>query len=331
MKKFLFGMATALALAIVLPGSLHAAGGRIALLNSDIYAYNFFALHYVNCGAGNVRIGANEYQRYFLGWKYVLQGQPDNAKISLPTQSPYSFDVINDSMITDGSLAAYDLLILSNTVSLSDDQESAIQAWVQKGGKLIATFGSGYKDITTDPKQDDGLKLNKGGTTGLHNLWHDPMTKAFGTQALTPPPGVRIVITDATGPTNIPGWQGTILSYGAEANLLTSRPEDFKDLRAILLLDPPDAARRAPVGILDTRFSKGKVVYFSFAPEFITALAFDLTGHCPGDTSYPAGSPANTPGPDAADFPNGFVGPAAVRVGPMMQLMQNTIDYMLAN
>jgi hypothetical protein len=336
MKKFFAFAVMALAF---LPGALQAQ--RIALLDSSINTAEFFERRYGADGACTVGtfLGRNEYERYFRGWKYVLDGQPDNAFIGKPVSTSYDYQILSDSGLTDGSLNSFDVLILSNNASLDDNQNKAIKTWVQKGGKLIATYGSGYKDVITDSRQDDGLKEQKGGTGGLHELWHDPLTKAFGTQAITPDdptsPGIDILLTKTIGPTA--GFGLGVMSYGAEANLLGQRPEHFKNAYAFLNFTPADAWGRSQPAILVTKFSKGNVVYFAFAPEFIVALAFDLAGHCAGDGSYPVGSPALTPGPEAADLPNGFVGATdgvtqinTDRVMPLMQLMKQTLDYMLS-
>src|SRR3989475_6581599 len=48
------------------------------------------------------------------------------------------------------------------------------------------------------------LKRQKGGTFGLHELWHDPASKAFSTQAIDPAQNgsVNVRITTYEGPTD---------------------------------------------------------------------------------------------------------------------------------
>src|SRR5688572_24585401 len=116
---------------------------RVAILDSA-NTKHFFGLHYPACSPpASYTLGAEEYQRYFRGWEFVLQTS------SIP------YDIIFDSGITRGVLDNYDLLILSNTASLSDDQDKAIDKWVRSGGRLLATFGSGYKDVVLDPRELD--------------------------------------------------------------------------------------------------------------------------------------------------------------------------------
>lgn len=338
MKKVVFGVM----LLMSLPALLLAArqGPKIALLDSSVNTYNFFAQHYKPC-EGGYDLGADEYQRYFLGWKYVLDGERFLAQDTNPDgddDSAYDYQIIHDIDITNGTLNNKDfaILILSNTASLSDAEERAIQQWVLKGGKLIATYGSGYKDILdSDSRQTDTMKPQSGGTGGLHQLWHDPWTKAFGTQSITPEdprsPGIDVQITNRSGPANIT-YPSDILSYNAEANLLVPRPENFREALAFLTFDlHMDGLGRLYPAILLTKASRGEVVYFAFAPGFIVSLAYDLAGHCSGDPNYPSNSPALTPGPDAADFPNEFFKPdgsGAHKPAPLIELMQRTIDYM---
>src|ERR1041384_3521528 len=184
MKRVVFGLILAVAasaaslLAQSKPAGPPAGPHRIALLDSSVNTRTFMGLHYTNCVAPDIHLGADEYKRYFLGWQYVLSGEPNNALVAglQPSFAPYNYQVIQESSLTNGDLDSFDILILSNDVSLDDNENKAVQSWTQKGGRLIATYGSGYKDIVTDGKQDDNLKVQSGGTSGIPNLWGDPMT-----------------------------------------------------------------------------------------------------------------------------------------------------------
>ncbi|MBI2819023.1 MAG: hypothetical protein HYX73_03510 [Acidobacteria bacterium] len=343
MKKVVFGVMILLAGF----GMELARAADIALLDSSVNTAEFFERRYGPNGAcadEGTFLGRNEYERYFRGWEYVLNGQQLNDEFNaliggadLDEAAPSfesEYDLIEDSDVTPEGLAGYKVLILSNTASLSAEQSGVIHEWVRKGGKLIATFGSGYKDIIEnphDPNEADPLKSQKGATGGLHQLWHDPWTKAFGTQSLTKPDGthygIDVKILKNVGPTYLPEWflQPT-LSYGAEANLLVPRPEHFREALAFLTFDlDMSALGRLYPAILLVRVSKGEVVYFAYAPEFVAALAFDLAGHCEDDINYPTGNIAL--GYDPGDIPNGFS--VTDRVKPQLQIMQRTIEYML--
>lgn len=299
------------AMVLVISASSTLFGADVALLDSNVNTRNFFQQHYVFCGGDTPStLGADEYKRYFLGWKYVLDG----LKVTDPVK--YAYDIIQDSDVTESGLANFKLLILSNNVSLSDSETDVIDKWVRQGGRLLATFGSGYKGILTDPRQADGLKLQEGGTGGLHQLWHDPLSHLFSTRAIDPAhpelAGVDVMITRSSGPTQ--GVSGLLTGYGDLGNMLIQRPENNPEVYALLVLNPALNWDRPQPAILSTKASKGLVVYYAFAPEFIVALEFDLAGHCSGDPNYPPVSATNL-----------FAG-RSVQLRP---LMMATINYLL--
>ena len=240
------------------------AGPAVAILDSANTRY-YFGLHYPSCAPpASYFLGADEYQRYFRGWEYVLQ----------TNQIPYT--IISDTDIDNGRLANFRLLILSNTASLSDSEEHAIEQWVRDGGRLLATFGAGYKDVVTDPHQLDGLKLQSGGTSGLHSLWHDPFTKLFTSQVFAP--AIDVLISSYAGPTA--GLSGqlnnNVLPYGAAANLLQSGNSD----KAYGYLLVPNYSKPAPA-IRLTDAAHGTVLYFAFAPEYLVSKEFNLPSSLP--------------------------------------------------
>jgi hypothetical protein len=241
------------------------ASAQVALLDSA-NTKEFFARHYDGCFPPTFYLpDGEEYQRYFRGWEYVLN------------EMGVSFTIIKDENVTLEGLSRFQLLILSNTASLSAAQTTAIHQWVTRGGRLLATFGSSYKDVVLDRREADRLKEQKGGTFGLHQLWYDPMTKAFGTTLFGGVVDVRI--SRYEGPTAC--LRGRLLSdllpYGALGNVLVQRPEQSKAVLGWLeLKDPtPGAPARLP-GIISTRHAHGQVVYFAFAPEYLVSKEFDL-------------------------------------------------------
>jgi hypothetical protein len=254
------------ALALCAPVPSWAQPSKIALLDST-NTRKFFEKHYLPCGDASYTLGGDEYQRYFRGWQWVLMEE------TLP------YDRVYDGDITLRGLAKYDLLILSNNALLSDDQTRAIHQWVLRGGHLLATFGSGYKDLVSDPRQIDGYKMQKGGTFGLHQLWHDPVGKLFSTYWLDA--GVDVKITRYDGPTKElatnPAIVDDVLLYRAEANLLIQRPVQHPDVLAFLIIDNPDWKAASPA-IISTRQGRGLVVYFAFAPEYIVYKELESDG-----------------------------------------------------
>jgi hypothetical protein len=321
-----------------------AAMPKIAILDSA-YSAAYFGAHYRNCPGNNpdpYALGSNEYLRYQGGWIHVL------------TAMGLSSTTILDKDVTDAGLAPYDLLILSNSPSLSDDESKTIQKWVGGGGKLLATFGSGYKDIVpaTDTYPIDTAKLEKGGTNGLHELWHDPQTKAVTTAEIevdqfgsafaasgadsfekafcgsTPICGTEVRVTNFSGPAKglspDPGFSYKQLTgYGDNGNTLVQRPVDSKDVFGVLVFkrnivapnpNPDNIIWNRPLpAILADSFSHGSVVYYAFAPEYIVGLEFDVAGHCPSDPNY-------------FTIPNAFNGRTDTTYIP---LMKDTITYLL--
>ena len=283
------------------PSAVPAAARRIALLDSA-NTKEFFRRHYPACSSPtSFYLGADEYQRYFRGWEFVLQGVP------------LAYDIIQDDDVTGGVLAQYPLaqygvLILSNTVSLSDAETKSIASWVRGGGRMVATFGAGYKDILTDLREADSLKLQEGGTGGLHALWHDPLSKLFSSLALDP--GVDIRMDSYTGPTAC--LRGRLaddtLPYGSQGNLLIQRPLQQDDVLASLVIDNPAWKKRQPAVIVSSA-ARGLVVYFAFAPEYLVSKEFGL--------------PAPDPCPDGQNW--------AGRSYAGMALMQGTLQYLLTN
>ena len=264
----------------------------IALLQSAT-TQTFFAAHYPGCYpetdengeiiGGFFYLGQRgegaEYERYYRGWKWLLDRFYEEG---------VDYDLIRDENVTASGLSKYKLLILSNAALLSDDQNKAIHQWVLRGGRLLATFGSGYKDLVGDPRQIDGWKEQKGATFGLHQLWHDPVGKLFSTYWIAPADpsdgvSVNINVTRLEGPTA--GLSLGFLGYGAEANLLIQRPLNHPNVLAFLEIGNADWKTTNPA-IISARQGKGLVVYFAFAPEYIVykeAEYYEVKGGKPDD------------------------------------------------
>lgn len=272
----------------------------IALLDSANTRL-FFGINYPDCTVtGSLALGAKEYERYFLGWAKVL------------TDAQIPFDVIHDADVSKGGLEDFKVLILSNDVSLAPYQMEAIENWVDQGGHLLATFGSGYQEIIRDEHKVQ-LRLADGGRGELSEIWHDPFTKLFSSQAIDPHHGVDIQITRSSGPTaGLP--IGLRLGYGGAGNILVSRPLNDPHAFGFLVFDPSVNWKLPQPAILEDTYGKGLVVYYAFAPEFLVSLEFDVAGHCPGDYNY---YPPNRPSLYAG------------RSAQLRVLMKATINYLL--
>ena len=244
----------------LLPG----ADTGIALLVSDnTYKYFTNAYEPFKCNVGDWNLGTNEYNRYFMGWEKILSDLGPG----------YTYSVIGDADINPMDLQKFKVLILSNNFWLDGSQTKTIAEWVRRGGRLLATYGSGYSGI-----QGDFLK---GGTNGLHELWGDPSAKVNSSFYLGNP-WVKVQITNNEGPTN--GLAvGEVLDYQYMANILIHRPISSRDIKAFFLFNDKQSLRPA---IFNNRHSKGRVVYFAFAPEYLISLSSDAAGHCTNDTRY---------------------------------------------
>lgn len=263
MKKFTW-MAV-MALMAMVSTKAYAETFDVALLDSETNTANFFQAVYGStfCEDG-VHLGRLEYRRYWTGWKYFL----DNEEIR--------YKVLSDSELKPDTLAFYQfkVLILSNNYWLDDYQSKIVAEWVRRGGKLLATLGTGYQGV-------DG-SFQKGGTNSLHQLWGDPSSKVYSIS------GPSVQITKGTGPTKAFA-AGTNLGWMADANFMRERSADHRSVYGILNITGETST---PPAVIYSKYSKGAAVYLAVAPEFLVALAFDTAatadtaGHCPGDGNY---------------------------------------------
>ena len=305
MKK----LALMVAVALLQAGGLW--GADFALLNSDVRTVAYFEQAYepFKCNVGDWNLGTQEYERYYKGWEFVLEELELEGK---------TYEVIKDIDITPSRLGDFKVLILSNNFWLDGYQTKVVSQWVRRGGKLLATFGTGYAGIEGD--------FVSGGTNGLHELWGDPSCKVNSSFYLENP-WVKVRITRNSGPTQ--GFSaGDVLDYQYMANLLTKRPLNSRDINGFFVFDFPPYESNADIltrypAIFNNRHSGGRAVYYAFAPEYLVSLAFDVAGHCANDTRYPAGTEAA--GLQAGESPNGFSTLAA----GLKPLMRSTLNYLL--
>lgn len=319
---------------------------QVAILNSDVDSKAYFNFHYPNCGDnGSLYLGSNEYQRYFRGWIHVLENPPQG-------DIPIPYALISDEQLTEDVLNNYKVLILSNTPSMSDERARAIRQWVTRGGRLLATFGAGYKQVedtvayrSEDTK--DTMKLLEGGTNGLHQLWKDPLTKLVTSDDLACSEKslaegdktccnggagdlgciyANVRITSFEGPTAgldtvLNKENGYLLDYVGLGNMFVQRPESSDRVFAFLKLNDTTYDRPVPA-ITESQQSKGRVIYFAFAPEFDVSLTFGL----PAQFEVPGISDA-----DYYKCVGNFATITWGNVDAMMMLMRNTVLYLLNN
>jgi hypothetical protein len=67
------------------------------------------------------------------------------------------FDFVHEEDLSEARLSQYSVLILPNLALLSDAQTKALEAYVARGGSLLATFETGLYDETGKPRSDFAL------------------------------------------------------------------------------------------------------------------------------------------------------------------------------
>ena len=72
-------------------------------------------------------------------------------------ESRIPFDMVNDRLLSPDDLSRFKLLILPNIAALSDEQCRQLQAFVDRGGSLVATFETSLYDEEGKPRSDFGL------------------------------------------------------------------------------------------------------------------------------------------------------------------------------
>jgi hypothetical protein len=328
--------------------------GQVALLDSA-RTRAYFDFHYDQCNLNTPdpnAMGPLEYKRYWGGWEQVLK-EMKQADPSL------TYNIVDDTFVTTRLVrSSYKVLILSNNVALTPSQTDAIKQWVGDGGRLLATFGSGYEAAVDSV---EAALLSKRPKNALQQLWGDPLSQfvTTGTLGTVPPPeggyppgSVEPIITRLEGPTakicqfydpangTCPYYYpalGLLIGYGDLANVLVGRGETHPGVYAhfafannLAVFDPnniwPDTEYNKPLpAVVSSTYRKGRAVYYAFAPEFIVGLEYDAAGHCVTDSNYPGESPEpglqSEPGWDKNHF--------AGRTPELRALMKSSIDFLL--
>jgi hypothetical protein len=86
---------------------------------------------------------------------------------------------------------------------------------------------------------------------------------------------VDVKITEFSGPTSglFGRLNNDVLPYGALGNVLVQRPLNYASAYGFLIV--PGYDRPAPAILLEEA-AHGRVLYFSFAPEYLVSKEFDL-------------------------------------------------------
>jgi hypothetical protein len=87
------------------------------------------------------------------------------------------FNMVHDELLDAEHLSPYDTLILPNIAALSDKQCAQLEAFVERGGGVVATFETSLYDENGNPRKEFGLSSLFGATfTGSA---HGPMQNSY--------------------------------------------------------------------------------------------------------------------------------------------------------
>lgn len=77
--------------------------------------------------------------------------------INAAAVTKYPWEVVPEWSLTQKELVRHRVLVLPNANAISDRHARLIAAWVKAGGRLLATFRTGMKDETGEPRDDFAL------------------------------------------------------------------------------------------------------------------------------------------------------------------------------
>ena len=180
------------------------------------------------------------------------------------TESHLPFDVFVQTQITKEYLSRYKLIILPNTVHLSEEQIGAIQEYVRDGGKLVFTYRTSTKKFDTE------LHSKEKSLLGLVTIdIEDPYPVTFIKPLLDC--GIPYIRVNKENCFVTPNTSFDTL--GLVQLPATARTID----RFISHNDPPGELTNYP-GVLHGKYGKGEFIYFTFK-AFTELLEQDVKGY----------------------------------------------------
>lgn len=189
--------------------------------------------------------GIDEFNEYWGGWDEFLN------TIGI------KHIIISDSDIERGELSGIKLIILPNVAAMSEKEVQNIRAFVRRGGSIIATFGTSWLD--------EHGRIWDGGRFALWQLWGIPVSKDFGMH-------VTSIYISMRSPVTADIDVGTMIDYGANANILESKGSARTLVSAFLVDDSQQVTDYA--AIVERNTGGGRVVYFSFSPEYVYSIGW---------------------------------------------------------
>ncbi|MBO3804320.1 MAG: beta-galactosidase trimerization domain-containing protein, partial [Candidatus Brockarchaeota archaeon] len=190
--------------------------------------------------------GEDEFNMYWQGWAKFLDSI--SAK----------YTVIGDSDVENlWTLLRYKLVILPNVAAMSRKEVKNIELFVKGGGGVIATYGTSWLD-------EKGNIVDRG-RFALWELWGIPVTKEFGIHVKSIYVSRRSAVTEGIA-------VGSFIDYGANANTLMPTSKGACSVSGFLVDD--DGKITSHPAIVERRNCLGRVVYFSFSPEYVYSLGW---------------------------------------------------------
>lgn len=193
------------------------------------------------------------------------------------------FQLLGDNQIEGNDLEDYKLLILPNVASLDENAWENIKRYVEKGGKIIATYKTGLFDIYGRRKSKEVLWKNSGLNFLKEIITEKPywIDKNGRPQRKIPPEYNQYLIlkekdikefnldfssqTDGGGwaEYEIPGYLNKNLNIPCEA-IDVNYDENWKIVLPFGYGEKPESQMKKTLGIGKRNFGKGEIYYLNF-------------------------------------------------------------------
>jgi hypothetical protein len=183
-----------------------------------------------------------------LGWYQAL------------VEARIPFEMVHDRLLDADHLAPFKTLILPNITALSDIQCAQIQAFVDRGGGLVATSETSLRDERGAPRKDFGLAELLGAS--WKGRGEGPMKNAYLRLEHTSVPGSPLFEGLEDAPRIIHGvWRVDVAArdpaYRSPLTLVPSYPD-----LPMEKVYPRQARTNIPQAFLTERSGGGRVAYF---------------------------------------------------------------------
>lgn len=200
------------------------------------------------------QLGTMNHSRYFRSGYGGHVANNASGFISLLMDLGYQPRMVATEQIEDGALKDYDILVLPFSQSLTDDEVAAIRRFVERGGMLLADYGTGVRDERGNLRKDGGGSLDE----------------VFGiSQAPGPVTMQRVMISDAFSR----GQDELVWGYAELDEVLVAPPVRMRnpevgEVNAMNLkgIDHGNAQDGTPVCLVN-HFGDGVAVYLNFSME----------------------------------------------------------------